>query len=153
MPTSRTVPQWTKDRQVRGLRHGYRSGLEEKLGQQIQAAGHAVRFETFKVPYVIPQSVHKYTPDFLLDNGIIIEGKGIFDAQDRAKHLLIHEQRKDLDIRFVFSNSRAPITKGSKTTLADWCRKFGFKFADKVIPREWFLEPGPPRHPAEVLVG
>lgn len=109
-------------------------------------------FESFKVPYLIPEKLHKYTPDFLLANGIIVEGKGIFDAQDRAKHLLIQAQHPELDIRFVFSRSKAPITPGSKTTLADWCRKFGFKFSDKEIPASWFTEPGPARHPHEVLM-
>lgn len=152
MPTtSRTLPTWLKDRNLRGIRHGYRSGLEDKLGAQIRAAGHSVLYESLKVPYLIPESVHKYTPDFLLDNGIIVEGKGIFDAQDRAKHLLIQAQHPELDIRFVFTRSSSPITKGSKTTLADWCRKFGFKFADKEIPASWFKEPGPARRPEDVL--
>ena len=151
MPTSRTVPKWAAERQARGLKHGYRSGLEEKLGAQITAHGQTIRFETFKVPYVIPESLHNYTPDFLLDNGIIVEGKGIFDAQDRAKHLLIKGQHPELDIRFVFTRSAAPISKGSKTTLADWCRKFGFQFADKAIPAAWFSEPGPERDPLDII--
>ncbi|MGV1835211.1 hypothetical protein ACQZ6C_10655 [Rhizobium rhizogenes] len=151
MPSSRTVPQWTKDRNVRGIKHGYRSGLEEKLGDQIRGEGEEVLFETFKVPYLIPESVHKYTPDFMLANGIIVEGKGIFDAQDRAKHLLIKAQHPGLDIRFVFSRSKASIGNGSKTTLADWCMKFGFKYADKLIPKAWFSEPGPQRHPLDII--
>lgn len=155
MPTARTLPKWLKKPaatpEQRGIQHGYRSGLEEKIGVQIKAKGHEVRFETFKVPYIIPQSLHKYTPDFMLDNGIIIEGKGIFDAQDRAKHLLIQGQHPGLDIRFVFSRSKASIGNGSKTTLADWANKYGFKYSDKLIPDEWFNEAGPATHPSEVL--
>jgi hypothetical protein len=151
LPTSRTVPQWAKDRDTRGIKHGYRSGLEEKLGAQIKGHGQPVLFETFKVPYVIPESLHRYTPDFLLANGIIVEGKGIFDAQDRAKHLLIKAQHPELDIRFVFTRSKAPITPGSKTTLAEWCLKHGFRYADKVIPEGWFHEAGPAVNPMEVI--
>ena len=142
---------WTATAQARGLRAGYRSGLEEKLALQIRGAGHVVRFETIKVRYTVPQKDHTYTPDFPLDNGIIIEGKGIFDAQDRAKHLLIKAQYPELDIRFVFSRASAPITKGSKTTLADWCITYGYRYAEKVIPPDWFREAGPLRKPEEVL--
>lgn len=151
MPAQKPVPSRAARAEARGLQYGYRSGLEGKLGEQIKAHGQPILFETFKVPYVIPESLHKYTPDFLLGNGIIIEGKGIFDAQDRAKHLLIKGQHPELDIRFVFSRSAAPITKGSKTTLADWCRKHGFQFADKLIPEAWFHEKGPARDPLEVI--
>jgi hypothetical protein len=50
---------------------------------------------------------------------------------------LIKQQHPELDIRFVFSNSRSRISKQSKTTYADWCEKNGFMFADKSIPKEW----------------
>ena len=33
------------------------------------------------------------------------------------------------------------INKKSKTTYGMWCEKNGFKYADKEIPDEWFLEP------------
>ena len=90
--------------------------------------------------YKIPESVHKYTPDFILSNGIIIEAKGLFEADDRKKHLLIKSQYPHLDIRFVFSNPRNKLYKGSKTTYADWCQKYGFKYASKSIPASWFKE-------------
>lgn len=155
MPTKRTVPSWLSKApsspKARALKHGYRSGLEEKLAAQLQALGVPVLFETFKLDYVIPENWHKYTPDLRLPNQIIIEGKGIFDAQDRAKHLFIKAQYPELDIRFVFSRSAAPITKGSKTTLADWCRKFGYKFSDKLIPEAWLHESGPTKTIEEVL--
>ena len=34
-----------------------------------------------------------YKPDFVLNNGIIIEAKGWFRPRDRVKHLLIKDQR------------------------------------------------------------
>ena len=88
----------------------------------------------------MPESVHVYTPDFKLPNKIIIESKGRFVSEDRKKHLLVKQQRPDLDIRFVFSNSKAKISKGSKTSYADWCIKHGFLYADKLIPEEWINE-------------
>lgn len=119
----------------------YRSGLEEKLAAQLQAAGVSPVFEQFEVSYEIPATLHKYTPDFLLPNGIIVEGKGLFDADDRKKHTLIRQQQPTLDIRFVFTNSRAKLYKGSPTTYGAWCDKNGFKYADKAIPLEWLKEP------------
>lgn len=70
-----------------------------------------------------------------------MESKGIFDTADRQKHLYIKKQYPHLDIRFVFDNPNGKIYKGSKTTYADWCRKYGFQFAKKLIPAEWLKEP------------
>jgi len=121
-------------------KHGFKSGLEESISIQINSKGIAVMYETEKVPYIIPASDHIYHPDFLLPNGIYVETKGRFVIADRKKHLLIKQQHPELDIRFVFTNSRNKINKSSKTTYADWCEKNGFKYADKVIPEEWFNE-------------
>ena len=122
------------------IKAGYRSGLEEKVAQQLTSIGVSAEYETTKIKYTIPESVHTYTPDFVLPNGIIIETKGRFTAEDRKKHLLIKGQHPELDIRFVFSRTTEPITKGSKTTLANWCAKNGFKFSSKTIPTEWIEE-------------
>lgn len=115
----------------------YRSGLEEAVSAQIAAHGFPVLYEQHKIRYTRPESQHTYTPDFVLPNGIIIETKGLFTPDDRSKHLFIKAQRPDLDIRFVFSRSKARLSKTSQTTYADWCQKHGFKFADKRIPTEW----------------
>ena len=68
-----------------------------------------------------------------------VETKGRFLTADRKKHLLIKAQYPELDIRFLFQNSNARISKSSKTTYADWCNKYGFKFADKTIPSDWLI--------------
>jgi hypothetical protein len=119
-------------------KHGYRSGLEEQLDESLKAKGIDGQYEQHKVAYAKPATYHTYTPDFRLPNGIFIETKGRFVLADRQKHILIKQQNPDLDIRFVFQNSRNKIRKGSKTTYADWCNKHGFLFADKDIPAEWF---------------
>lgn len=124
----------------RGIREGYRSGLEEVIASHLRAKGIDPKYEATKIEYVKPAKKAKYTPDFILPNGIIIESKGRFLTADRQKHLLIKEQHPDLDIRFVFSNSRGRISKLSATTYAMWCEKHGFKYADKEIPEEWLME-------------
>lgn len=53
----------------------------------------------------------------MLDNGILIEIKGYFTATDRKKHLLVKEQNPELDIRFVFGNSKNRIHKNLKQLM------------------------------------
>lgn len=124
----------------RGVIHGYRSGLEEKIGAELDAKGINYTYETQVITYEKPARKSRYTPDFILPNGIIIETKGRFLTADRQKHLLVKAQHPELDIRFVFSNSRQTIGKLSKTTYGMWCEKHGFKYADKTIPDAWLNE-------------
>lgn len=123
-----------------GLREGFRSGLEDKIADQLRAAGIDPQYEQFKIDYIKPERKAKYTPDFRLPNGVFIETKGRFLTEDRQKHILIKAQHPDKEVRFVFSSSKTRISKTSQTTYADWCQKHGFLFADKRIPEEWLNE-------------
>lgn len=118
------------------IKHGYRSGLEDKISKDLKERGVKFEYETFKIKYEVNEN-RTYTPDFILPNGIIIESKGRFTTADRKKHLLVKKQHPELDIRFVFSNSNSKLYKGSKSTYAAWCEKHGFMYADKRIPDEW----------------
>ena len=121
-----------------GIKHGYRSGLEKVTADFLEKEGIDPKlYESTKIKYTIPERSATYTPDWPLPNGVIVETKGRFLPEDRKKHLLIKEQHPDLDIRFVFSNSKAKLRKGSPTSYADWCNKNGFQYADKQIPKEW----------------
>ena len=132
--TKKNNPKWV------AKKYGFKSGLEENISKQIESKGIEVQYESEKVAYIIPASEHTYNPDFKLPNGIIIETKGRFVIADRKKHLLVKQQHPELDIRFVFINSKNKINKKSKTTYGDWCDKHGFKYADKEIPDSWFSE-------------
>lgn len=123
-----------------GLALGYRSGLEKAVAEQLYAAGIDAPYESFKIAYTKPARDAKYTPDWQLPNGIIIETKGRFLTEDRQKHLLVKAQHPELDIRFIFSNPKARISKTSSTTYANWCEKHGFQFAAKLIPAAWLKE-------------
>lgn len=140
-PKSRATSKPLSTRQV-GLKYGFRSGLEESIAEDLTSKGVGFSFEELVIPYVKPEKPAKYTPDFVLENGIIIESKGRFLTEDRQKHLLIQKQHPEYDIRFVFSNSKTKISKRSKTTYADWCDKHGFLYADKEIPNAWLKEKG-----------
>ena len=128
---------------AKGIRKvgAYRSGLEDKVSKQLEAKNVKFDYERWRIPYVVPASNHHYTPDFLLPNGIFVETKGLWESDDRKKHLLIKEQYPDIDIRFVFTSSRAKLYKGSPTSYAEFCEKHGIRFADKLIPVDWLKEP------------
>lgn len=123
-----------------GRKYGFRSGLEEKVAAELRGNSVPVVYEQHTIKYVKPARTAKYTPDFLLPNGILIETKGRFLTADRQKHILIKEQYPALDIRFVFSNPKASISKQSKTTYAMWCEKHGFLYAKTSIPFDWLRE-------------
>lgn len=122
------------------LQAAYRSGLEAVIAASLAAAGVQFAYEAYKVPYTQPEKARKYTPDVTLSNGIICELKGLFDPEDRQKHLWVKDQHPDLDLRFVFSNPNAKLRKGSPTSYADWCQKNGFLYSKKEIPKEWIEE-------------
>ena len=120
-------------------RRGFASGIELAVQEHLKSHNIEVQYEPFKIPYQQPR-IFKYTPDFVLPNGIIIETKGYFDSDDRVKHLLIQSQHPDLDIRFVFDRASNKLNKNSTTTYAIWCDKHGFKWAAKLVPMEWMNE-------------
>lgn len=121
------------------LKAGYRSGFEDEVAKELRKKKVQFTYEKEKIKWV-DIKVRTYTPDFVLANGIIIETKGRFVANDRRKHKEIAKQFPDLDIRFVFQNSRAKLYKGAKSSYGDWCKKYGFVYADKSIPDEWIKE-------------
>ena len=119
------------------IKHGYRSGFEHKVSDQLKENKIKFGYETTVIDYIKPETKHTYTIDFTLPNGILVETKGRWVLEDRKKHLLIKSQHPDLDIRIVFQNPKGKIRKGSKTTYADWCDKHGIIWADKEIPKDW----------------
>jgi len=125
-----------------GLKYGFRSGLEKRVADELNSQGIPFKYEELKIEYTRPARQAKYTPDFVIGS-LIIELKGRFMTDDRAKHLLIKAEHPTLDIRFVFSNPNQRISKTSKTTYAMWCQKHGFKYAKGSIPIEWLKEQVP----------
>jgi len=122
-------------------RRNYRSGLEHEAATFLETRQKIVSYEKLKIEWE-DLKYRTYTPDFELDNGIIIETKGLFSAGDRRKHLEIQRQHPKLDIRFVFSNARSKLYKGAKSRYCDWCDQKGFKWAHRVIPEGWLIEKG-----------
>src|SRR5210317_1229178 len=128
------------------LKHGFRSGLEIKVKDYLKEKKVKFKYEAIKIEWE-DLMYRTYTPDFILQNGIIVEVKGRFTSDDRRKHVAIKKQHPDLDIRFVFENSRRKLSKGAKSTYATWCERNKFLYADRVIPEDWLKEKGKNKHP------
>jgi hypothetical protein len=77
-----------------------------------------------------------YTPDFILDNGIIIEAKGLLDSDSKRKMIVVKKTYPDLDIRFVFWNAKKKIPP-TKQTHGEWATKNGFIWSEGEVPEEW----------------
>jgi hypothetical protein len=127
-------------------KYGYRSNLEMVISDKLKSDRVKFKYETTKIEWE-DIAYRTYTPDFILNNGIIIEVKGRFTIADRRKHVLVRKQHPNLDIRFVFENSQNKIRKGSKTTYAMWCIKNNFRYYDRIIPEDWIKEKGKDNHP------
>jgi len=128
-------------RPFHGVAQGFRSGFEERIKEELRLKGIEAGYETLRLPFLQPALKRHYTPDFILPNGILIETKGRFTVQDRQKHKYIKASHPELDIRFIFQNPKAKISKSSPTSYAKWCEKEGFLYAAKSIPEAWLNEP------------
>jgi len=126
------------------IKHGFRSGLEDKVNDMLKENGKSFSYESEKISYIQPQTKHNYTPDFVLNKIVggkmYIETKGRWVKTDRLKFDYIFDQYPEIDIRFVFQNPNAKLYKGSKTTYAQYCDKKGWRWAKKEIPDDWLKE-------------
>ena len=122
----------------------FRSKFEKSFSEKLTENKIEYEYETVKIKYTIPASIHTYTPDFILQKKkggqMIIETKGRLKPADRKKLEMIISQNPDMDIRLVFQNPKIKIRKGSKTMYSDWANKVGIKWAEKEIPAEWKKE-------------
>ena len=133
---------WKRKSKIRAnaIKHGYRSGFEHKVADQLTENKTKFEYETTVIDYIKPETKHTYTIDFTLPNGILVETKGRWVPGDRKKHLLIKKQHPELDIRIVFMSGKTKIRKGSKTTYGMFCDKHGILWSEKTIPESWFSE-------------
>lgn len=137
-----------------GLKYGFRSGLEETVAGALKERGIGFTFEEHKVKYEQPAKTRTYTPDFWLpykadlslpfgkQRGFFVETKGRWLTEDRQKHQHIRKSNPDIDIRLLFSNANARISKQSATTYAAYCERSGWKFGHRYMPLDWLRELG-----------
>lgn len=127
----------------------FRSGLEEHIAEQLDKLGVNYEYEARIIEWfkssqsgsVEIRTKAYYNPDFLLPNGIFLEGKGQFLTSDRRRHRQIREQFKNkYDIRFIFSNPNRIIGTKSTTRYRDWCDRYGFQWSNQDVPIAWIKE-------------
>lgn len=128
------VPKPMADRKLR-------SGYERKIRKCLEQKEVDYGYESMVIEYTVPESNHKYVPDFILPNGVVIEAKGYFDSAARKKMAMVVEQHPELDIRILLQRDNT-LSKKSKTKYTDWAKKRGIKCAvspQGLIPEEWLL--------------
>ncbi len=102
----------------------YRNPFEKRCAAKL---GPEFAYEPLKLSYTLEC---QYLPDFVdVANKRIVESKGLFDAADRRKILAVKAQHPDWTVEIWFTNPNKTISKTSKTTYADWCRKNGIAWA------------------------
>lgn len=128
----------------------YHSGFEELIAAQLEAAGVKFKYEDKAYNYFLPvyqsvckecgskdvQKKHRYTPDFFLENGVVLEVKGYFKTKDRKILKAMREQHPEIDLRAVFLYDNK-LNKKSETRYSDWCKQNDIQYAIKKVPPEW----------------
>lgn len=132
-------------KRANALKHGYKSGLELTISEQIKQTEYELRYETETLIYTVPERKAKYTPDFVFTkrNGatMYIETKGRWTTADRTKMKHVLQSNPGIDIRMVFQNPNQKLSKTSPTTYETYARKLGIvHVAKKNIPAEWMAE-------------
>lgn len=116
---------------------GYRSGFESRVANHLKAAGSSWSYESRSFDLLIPRS---YTPDFFLGNGVVLEVKGYFDAEDRRLIKLFSQQHPSVDIRMVLQKPHQKLTKTGVMTYATWCDKHNIPWCEgPTVPTDWLL--------------
>lgn len=131
---------------------GRRSGFEERVEARLAKLGVPVFYEkrTFSIKLhetgrqcddCFGKRVFRkteYTPDWTFANGNIMETKGRFDAKDRKIALAFRDQWREHKYHLLFMRNNT-LTKASKTTYTDWCKKNGIECAvGEEVPSAWY---------------
>jgi len=127
-----------------------KSKLEQTIGNELLDHGitFIYEYESYKWVEKLPRAFcaicgsktafvnRSYTPDFFLENGIIIEVKGRFTSKDRKISGAMHEQHPKLDLRMLFDKDNW-LNKSHKNRYSDWCKSKDIQYAIKTIPNSW----------------
>jgi len=82
----------------------------------------------------------KYTPDFILKNGKVLEYKGKMTNETRKKLLSIKRCNPGTCLCLIFEKPNNKIRKGSKTTYGQWAERNGFPWSEHYCKKEWVKE-------------
>jgi len=143
-----------RGRSLKGRSPAFRSKFEETIASTLRVAGVKFDYETVTVTYqkevrgsecqacgsTDVYTTAKYTPDFILANGIFIEAKGKFTPRDRTKILAVLRSNNEINrdnfrILFMYDNW---LTKKKLKRYTDWCAQHDIQCAvGTEVPEEW----------------
>ena len=132
------------------MSNNYKSKFEKQVAQNLINRAVEFKYEPYALNYYRKtrggsctvcgstkiRELHKYTPDFVFPNGLIVEAKGHFTSKDRTKMVEVKKENPDLNIRMLFMRDNF-ITKNKAMTYSQWCVKNGFLCAFMKVPEEW----------------
>lgn len=114
------MPHETKPRK-------YKSQFEKTIGDLL---GTRASYEPDKLHFTQPSKQRVYIPDFKIGEVIYVECKGKWTAEDRAKHVWVHQQHPEKRIILLFQNAKVRLSKKSNTTYGEWATKNGLEWYD-----------------------
>ena len=94
----------------------FRSRFEAQVALSLEKQEIDFEFEPHKIEFQPPSRV--YIPDFYVpDHNFYIEVKGRLRQEDRVKHLLVKKQNPEVEVKFLFANSRKKSTKDQRLPM------------------------------------
>ena len=129
----------------------YRSKLEERVCNNLRNRKVKYAYEPYQIKYTtevkpaycancghnVVLKQRNYTPDLVLDNGIVIEIKGKFTAEMRKKMIAVRDCNPHLDVRMLFQSDNW-LTRKKFQRYSDWCEKQGFVYhVGERVPDDW----------------
>lgn len=128
----------------------YRSKFEAGLGATLDRQGipYSYETETFRIRLETPGHtcnscggkqifrMTRYTPDFFLPRGRVVEAKGRFTGRDRKKALAFRAQYPKRPYALVFMRDNR-LSKTSETTYSDWCEANSVPYSIGAFKQEW----------------
>ena len=115
-----------------------RSHLEEVVEHDLDQLGFQSSYETDTFTYT---TEHRYTPDYkvLGEHPFFIEVKGWMSPEMRRNLLAAVLANPTIPLLIAFQQPNQRISKGSKTTVAQWATKYGIPWAPIPIPRDLLM--------------
>lgn len=114
----------------------FKSGFERTVNANLLSRNVKFTYETLELPYILEG---KYHPDFILDNGIVVEVKGVLDKESKRKMVAVKKYHPEVDLRFLFMDASKKIP-GTKQSHGEWATKNGFPWAEGTVPSEWLTK-------------
>jgi hypothetical protein len=125
---------------------GMKSMLEVEIATMLDEAKIKWKYEPIKMKYhTCPGwcedcnvKCQYYEPDFVLENGTILEVKGKMTLETRKKMVAVKRCHPKSRIIMIFGYANNKLSaRPNATRYWQWAEKEGFEWTDKTISRRW----------------